>query len=189
MINSKRKIYFSGFIFTILILVFIICLILPLFLTIKKDSIEFVSQKEKLSGLEKKRGSLKNIEEDYFNIKPSLEKINSIFISSREPIDFISFLEKTAEELNLSIQISPTGEELKKETWPSLSFQMKISGAFPDFIKFLNKLESSLYLIEVENLNIKKITENQVKIGTKKVIEINYIQAILDIKVFTKTSI
>jgi len=186
MINLKRKIYLTSFIFIFLILVLLFCFISPLFSTIKKDSSELLSQKEKLFSLLKKRENLKSLQEEYLALQPNLEKIDSFFADSQEPIDFISFLEKTAKAFDLPIQISLTGEEIKKTIWPSLFFQIKVSSALPNFMKFLEKLELAPYLIEVDGLTIERFSRVEVKPGTKKMLEINYIQATLDIRVYTK---
>lgn len=186
MISPKRKIYFLSLLFTFLILLFIFCFIFPLFSTIKKDSLKYLSLKEELASIEQKKRELINIRKTYNDITPGLAKIESLFVDQNEPVEFINFLEKSAQELNLSIQISLLNKEPEKKSWPGLYFQIKTAGSFPNFMKFLEKLESSPYLTEVENLIIRRISEIGIKSEELKNLKPDDIQATLDIKILTK---
>jgi hypothetical protein len=63
---------------------------------------------------------------------------------------------------------------------------MKVSGSFANFMKFLEKLEAAPYLIEIENLIIKRVTASELGWGEIKTLKSSDIQATLDIKVQTK---
>lgn len=186
MINLKRKIFFVSTLFIFLILSLFFCLISPLFSTIKRDSLEYLSQKENLILIEKKKKELVNIERIYADVEPSLSKINTFFVNPEEPVEFINFLEKSAQELNLSIQISLMNKEVGKKPWPGMYFQVETAGSFSNFMKFLEKLESASYLIEVENMDIKRASEKQVRFGTMELLKAGNVQIILDIKVYTR---
>lgn len=186
MINLKRKIYLISVLFIFLILGLLFCLISPLFSTIKKDSLEYLSQKENLISTEKKKKELINIEKTYADIEPNLAKIDALFVNPEEPVEFINFLEKSAQELNLSIQISLINKEAGEKPWPGIYFQIKTAGSFSNFMKFLEKLESAPYLIEVENMNIKRASETQARFETIKTLKTGDVQITLDIKVYTR---
>jgi Tfp pilus assembly protein PilO len=186
MISPKRKIYSVSILFIFLILGLVFCFISPLFSTIKKDSLGYLSQKENLILIEKKKKELTNIERIYADIEPSLSKIDAFFVNAEEPVDFINFLEKSAKQLNLSIQISLREKEIEKKPWPGMYFQIETAGSFSNFMKFLEKLESVLYLIEVENMDIKKASEAQARFRTIPALKSDDVQIILDIKVRTE---
>lgn len=149
-------------IFSVLLIVFVIY---PSFIQIKKISEDFVEEKRKLILFEKEMENLKGIESLYKKYQPNLEKIDQLFINPEFPIEFIESLEKKAQEFQLGkIEISPLPrKEIKTDPWPSLSFQISLSGSFPNFLRFFEKLENSPYLIEISNLNLKKLTAGEIK--------------------------
>jgi len=174
----KRKIIISIIFFLGLTIFLLIFIIYPLFLEIKESSQNFLSEKKKLMILEKKVENLAKIELILPEISANLKKIDAIFIDPMLPIDFIRFLEKISQDCQVSLEILLlSGLSLKTEggSWPFLSFQLNLKGSFVNFSKFLEKLESSFYLIEIQNLNIAYLDE------TKK-----DIKADLLIKVYTK---
>ena len=186
MINPKRKIFFTSALFIFLIAGTIVCLVVPLFSTITKDSSEYLSQKEKLISVEKKKGGLTNVEKTYTDVEPNLTKIDAIFVNSEEPVGFIDFLERAAQQLDLSIQISLANKKTEKNPWPGIYFQIKIAGSFSNFMKFLENLESAPYLIEVQNIDIKGVSGVQAGLGTLKTLKTDDVQVTFDVKVYTK---
>lgn len=178
-----RKIYISLAIFTAINLLFIVLLIYPFFKEIIKTSEELLLQKSNLLSFSEGVKNLKSSEEFYETNLENIEKIDEQFVDSEIPIEFIRFLEKNATDSQLSIEVSPL-TTVKKETelWSSIFFQISTKGSFSNFLKFLEKLENGPYLIEVINLDLKRLAEKK----TKEEISSSDINAILSIKVFTK---
>lgn len=161
-LNPNKKIMVSGIIFGIVIFILIVLIIYPLFGAIRAESKELISQKNKQAELILKTENIKEFQKNYKDYQPNLKKIDNLFINSAEPINFIEFLEREAANSRLSIEIAPSpSPKIKEDLWPSMNFQLKMSGSFSDFLKFLEKLESSPYLIEVLNLNINKPAEEK----------------------------
>lgn len=161
-LNPNKKIMVSGIIFGIVIFIFIVLIIYPLFGAIRAESKELISQKNKQVELILKTENIKEFQKNYKDYQPNLKKIDNLFINSAEPINFIEFLEKEAANSRLSIKITPSAKKEKEEDpWPSMNFQLTLTGSFSNFLKFLEKLESSPYLIEVLNLNINKPAEKK----------------------------
>jgi len=83
-------------------------------------------------------------------------------------------------------QSSATTKKTEQEPWQSLSAQLLVTGSFSNFSKFLHKLENGPYLIEVLDLNTKKLTEREVQAaGFENIPEADTITA-FSIKAFTK---
>jgi Tfp pilus assembly protein PilO len=170
-----KKINLSIITFAILVILLVVFIIFPLFREIKDNSRELISQKESLATLEEKIGNLEKFKILYKELEQILEKIDNLFINSEVPVEFISFLETTAENCQQKIEISPTSaKKSEKELWSSLTFQIASTGSFPNFLKFLEKLETSPYLIEIKNINISKSGEG------------GDVKAIFSVKVFAK---
>ncbi len=124
----------------------------------KKGSLVLISQKKELILLENKIKDLENFEEEYREKKEKLKKINQLFLKEDEPVEiinFLNFLRKTATDLEVILNVSPSFQ--KKEN--SLTFQLSGRGEYKNIMRFLEKLENAPYLTEISNLFLKTIRE------------------------------
>ena len=149
----KTKIRISLLAIIILCLVFVAFLIYPLFQEIKNDSSEILVQKQDLLLLESKTASLEEFKTSFPKLESDLNKTETLFIKTDLPVDFIRFLEKTSKDSNVATQISLS---------PGL-YQTEVTGSFPDFLRFLEKLQTSQYLIEVGNLSVSRREKGDIR--------------------------
>ncbi len=164
--TTTKKINLSIGIFIIFIIFFIVFLIYPFSRDIKNNSEELIFQKENLDNLQFKIENLENFKNSYKEFKPNLEKIEDLFVDSKMPVDFINFLEKNAADCQAIIKISPaSSRKIEKDFWPSIAFQINIISSFPNFLKFLQKLETGPYLAEVQNLNVNRLSGENYPVG------------------------
>lgn len=175
--KSKTSIFLMVFgAVCILLMAFAITLI---FTGIKKDSGELLLEKNKLKSFSEGMAGLQESRAFYEAHVAEFEKINAQFIDSEVPVEFIKFLEKIAADSRLLIDISPAMAEKKENDGQSgISFNVSADGSFPDVLKFLEKLENSPYLIKVINLNMARITDEKVPVGS--------VNALFLLKVATK---
>lgn len=186
-ISPKRKILVSIIIFLGINLSLIFFVIYPLFKEIQKSSEDFISKKIELSSLEKQIKSLEEFRKFYQKNQQEIEKINQLFINPEIPVDFISFLEKISQDSKISIKISsPSFSGSEKASWPSLQFQISAIGSFSNFSKFLEKIETAHYLIEIKNLTITRLSETEITTKEKEGFSLGDIKATLLIKVYTQ---
>ena len=183
----KKKITISIVFFLILSILFFALVIYPIFSEIKKSPQNFLSQKEKLLALEEKAKNLEKFKKILPEISPDLEKIDNFFVDPKVPVDFISFLEKTSQDSQLSLKIS-AGPIVKneKDPWPSMVFQLSLVGSFPNLAKFLEKLQSGPYLIEIQNFTITSLSEAELKSKEFEKFSLGDVKATLSIKVYSK---
>lgn len=178
--TTAKKINLSIIIFVVLIFLVISFVIYPSFKEIKKSSKDLIYQKENLSNLEAKIVNLEKFRILYKNLEEILDKIDNLFINPEVPVDFISFLEKNSKDCQLATEISFSPvKKIKTDPWPSLSFKITSTGSFSNFLKFLEKLENSQYLIEIQNLSINQTKKSEIPSKVD-------IQANLSIKVYSK---
>lgn len=171
--KKANKITLSIVVFIVFIVLMIVFVINPLYQEAKEKSQELVNQKKQLSILETKIGNLERFKILYKSLEDILEKIDNLFVDSEVPVEFITFLETTADNSNLIIDISPgSSGKFGKDPWPSIIFKTSLTGEFPNFLKFMEKLENSQYLIEIQNLAVNKKTTG--------------VEGTLTIKVFVK---
>lgn len=152
-----RKIYIFIIVLGVLIIGLIVFSIIPLFEKIQKGSEDFIKEREKLVLIFQKKEEAKKLDVIYRNHQSDFNKIDDLFVNSENPIEFIEFLEKTAADLTIQLEISSMSEKIKEDVWPSFSLQLLISDSFEKFLKFLKKLENAPYLIEFFDFNVKKI--------------------------------
>ncbi|MCK4781781.1 hypothetical protein KAS79_02535 [Candidatus Parcubacteria bacterium] len=147
----------------VVILGLMFLVILPLKDEIRESSEQFSEIKNNLALLEVKTENIEEIKQDYQSFRTDSDKINKLFIDFDAPLEFIRFLEKNAEDSGLLIKISSVSSmENEADFWPSLIFQMTLDGSSSDFLRYIQKIENSPYLIEITNLSVRKV-ENKVK--------------------------
>lgn len=184
--GPKKKIILFSMFFGIVSLVLVFLVIWPLVKNIKRNSNEFIETRKEIILSKTKTKELEEFKNFYQKLNPDLERVSQLFIDPEVPIDLIKFWEKTAKDSELSISISPiSSKTVEAEFWNSLGFQINLNGFSPNFLRFLEKIENSFYLVEIQNLSIKKSEEkiNPVEFASQL---FNRVDAILTIKFFTK---
>jgi hypothetical protein len=167
--DLKKKIYISITIFVIAAVLLVAFLIYPFAKSINKDSEDLLSQKGRLALFKKEAENTEEALSFYKSRQLDLEKIDTLFIDPGNPIEFINFLEDNARASQLEIEIDSLQSSLTSPSqikgakiWPSLNFQLSVNGSFPNFSRYLDKLENSPYLLEVLDLSAKKLSKEEV---------------------------
>lgn len=160
---SQNKITISLIIFFLSVILLIIFVIYPLFGEIKENSKELILHKKNMTTLQLKIKNLENFKSLYEKYRPSLEKIDNLFVDPEVPVEFIAFLERTAEETQVGIKISSISlGKNANDPWSFNAFQITSNSSFATFLKFLEKLETSPYLVRIQNLNIYRLAEEEI---------------------------
>jgi hypothetical protein len=165
----------------------LIYLLRLIFLDITKVSAEILFQRQDLASLAEQAKKSEDFQKFFKKEEANFLKLDAIFVDPKETLDFINFLEKTSRDCDLTLKISSSLLTKRKEDlWPSISFQMTATSPFPNFLKFLEKLESSPYLVEIRDLNISRLAEAETKLEGKEKFSAGDITANLLLKVYTK---
>ncbi|XOB42105.1 MAG: hypothetical protein ACKKMP_01840 [Candidatus Nealsonbacteria bacterium] len=183
--SLKNQVKLSLVIFLALSAFMIIFLIYPLFKDIKENATELSFKKQDSLYLDSKLKNIEDFRKDYKEIKANLEKGESLFVNSEAPVDFIGFLEDISEASNVSIRISPS-EPAKKpgDPWYSIIFQVNAVSSFPDLLKLIEKLESGPYLVQIENINIIRLTSDALRSKELEVYSVGDASASFSVKAF-----
>ena len=185
--ENKQKIIINLIIFGIITLVLIIVVVFPLLKEIKKNSGEIISVRKEIVLSKTQAEKFEEYREIYEKLTPDLEKIDNLFVNPELPIDLIEFWEKTAADSNLLIDISPAlPKSAETDSWDSIGFRVILTSSFSNFSKFLEKIEASPYLIEIQNLVIKRIEKGEFRLEEQELTPSEDISATLVIKVFTR---
>ncbi len=185
--NFKNKTQISLIMFCVFNIGLIIFLIYPLISDIRKNSQELISAKKDLIMFEAKIRNLEEFNATYSELEPNFKKAFNLFINSKAPVRFMESLEKISQDCQLQTEIFPvhisSGKEYK---WSFLPLRITSVGYFPNFLKFLKKIEYSPYLIEIESLNISRLTEKEIELKEFENLVLGGIKTTLTIKVFTQ---
>jgi len=183
--TTKNKVYLSSAIFVLLGVSLIIFLIHPIYKDIRASSEEKKKKKQTLTSLEAKIKNIEDFRKNYQETKENLEKTKNLFIKFKAPISFIYFLEKSAQASQIPLEIFPSQvKENKEGLWSYIVFRIDSVCYFPNFLKFLEKLESSPYLIEIHGLTMTKLTEDDLEREGFENYSLGDVNASLSIKVF-----
>ena len=164
--SINKKIYISLSFTLVLAVLAIFFVVSPLLGKIKNNSDLLFSEKEKTALLKREKENLEKLKESYKSRSSDLDKIETLLVKGDIPVEFVDFLEKTAVDSNVQINISSLTKKTEKDDpWQNLFFKTTAAGPFVDFLKFLEKLENSPYLIEVLDLNVKKTSEAKTSTG------------------------
>lgn len=151
-----KKIIVVSIIFGIIVIILLCFVIYPLLSGVKKNSQEFILAKKELVSFKAETEEFEQSKEVYRSLKTDLEKIDQLFINPDVPIDLIKFWRETAKDSGILIDISPTSLGAKETVlWDSIGFRLDLIGSFSNFLKFLEKIETAPYLIEIQNLSAK----------------------------------
>lgn len=158
--SMEKRIYLTIAIVSFLTILMVGFVIFPLFDQIKDNSKELISQKKMSLELETKIANLEKFKDIHIDLQYFLNQVDDLFVDSRVPIEFISFLEGASQEFQIESEILSVSEKrIEKDFWPHLTFQVVSSGFFPDFLKFLEKIENGPYLIELQNMTVNKLPQ------------------------------
>ena len=111
---------------------------------------------------------------EYMRVKriyaTEFDQLDALFVDPETPIAFITFLEGIAADTNFSLQINPGNpKKLRGEPWPSMDFRLSSEGSYSDFLIFLQRLETSSYLMEIKNISINRVATADGEAGTGQI--------------------
>jgi Tfp pilus assembly protein PilO len=185
--KPKEKIYLSLLLFLVsgLILLFFV---FSLFKEIRKQSQSLLNLKKNLAEKEMRLINIQNLKLVEKEVSQDLEKTEKIFFDKEAPIDFINFLEKTSQDCEIIVEkISPISSP--KTSTPILSrldFQITGFSNFKGAACFLQKLEFGPYLIQVSNLNLSRITQEELKNKNFQGLSLNDLKLSISFRAYTR---
>lgn len=160
MMPTQQKIYMMIAVFSTVVLALAVGLAYPLFTGIKKDAEAVLEQKDKIGNVELQNKALDDFREQHESRQPNFDKIDALFVDAKDPIAFITFLEKTASLSKITIDITfSSAEEGGADEWPVALFQIMAKGGFANALDFARKVETAPYLTVIKKINMHPLPE------------------------------
>jgi len=187
MIILNKSNFYILIIFILVILSFTVFLNVSLIKDIGKDYKKLITQKQELYLFYKQIQEFESFKNNTGLYKTNLEEIEKLFVNKETPIDFIQFLEKESEELGILIEISPiTVMQKKSDLWENLGFRIDLTGSFPKCLAFLEKVQLSKWLSDIERLEINRISERDISMRELENFSERNVFFSINLKVYTK---
>lgn len=131
-------------------------LIYPLFTQIKSVSADILQKRGEIANAGVQNKELDAFREKFKDYEPNLQKMDALFIDAKDPLDFITFLEKVAEGSGVGISITLLSSQEKiTGLWPSLAFQISATGKYAGMLDFFEQLEVGPYLTRTRKLSLR----------------------------------
>jgi len=173
--NIFQKNYSLNLIFGIIDFCLIVFVIVFPVKTIIEDTKTLSSLKENILLIEKQGENLRDFDRNRRIYLQEIEKIDSVFVDAKVPVDFLDLLDKVSQTAAFEIKISPTvSSTSKKDIFPSIVFQITGKGKPENFLKFLEKIENIPYLTEIPDFNLKSVKALGKNTGPSLEVEANF---------------
>lgn len=171
--NNLQKTYLVSGVIIIIVVLMIGLLVKPLFVETRQTSTLVLEENQKLlAAREADIDYLKKVENDYKKIKADIDTFK-IYLNDDQIVGFIKELEAVANGLSSTL-------EIKSANFPV--FNLSLTGTFSSSLKFLGWLENSPYLVSVESMQIKKISEKDFSSEEAKTLSADDVNTTLQIK-------
>lgn len=179
--SQKQKNLLTLFLIVALAILFIFFFILPAFKKIEDISQKISETKANLEDIEKRAEVLQNFRKKFPTLKENFSLFENSFVSKELPVDFISFLESTANNYQILSEISllSSGKDF-------LSFQVKAIGLPQNVFRFLDRVENSPYLVQIEKITLTKLSKTELKSKELESLSLEGLKLTFSFKVQTK---
>jgi len=170
--KEKTKIIIAILISLFCDLLIVLFLVAPAFGAIKQASFELLYYKKKLAQIKGEVANFQDFEAHHQLYLQNLQEMNALvenqlFIDKEVPLELVSFCQEEASRENLQFEITPlrissqeeSSQEGEKPPFDFLILRIKLEGKFPNLLRFIKRLESSQWLIQIQQINISKQEE------------------------------
>ncbi|MCX6758389.1 MAG: hypothetical protein NTX14_01645 [Candidatus Nealsonbacteria bacterium] len=154
--SQKNKILAALLFFSILFLAIAAVIIGSLVYDIENIGSKLNEQDRDISVLNERIAKAKEFRVFRSQNEDELAKLEKTFVGADPPLDFINFLEDVSRNCQVDSSISASAiSKTEKDAFPSINFQVALTGTFSSAMKFLKKIESGPYLVEINSLAIR----------------------------------
>jgi hypothetical protein len=153
--NKKNQVLY---LFLTLLILGLVSICVWLFDGIKNDSQSIISAKNETASLKAQIIETEKFKANYSKYEQGFELVDKMFVNPSDPVDFIKFLEATAETHKISTKIS-----LSQPDQETMLFQLSCKGDFLGSLNFIKEIESGQYFIKIEKLSIQNSDDDTIR--------------------------
>ena len=180
-----NKKYFIIFIWLFLVIVLVKFCLVPVLNDMTRISGKIVLQRKINDLFEFRASDFDRFQNEYPIYENIISKVASSLVRPEAPIEFIKFLEREAEDLD--IELSPMNMlQGLDDVWMPIGFRMEVKGSFPDCLRFLARIERSYWFIKIFKIDVERIAEKHMRLKEYKDLHIGDVKFSIQLKVFAK---
>ncbi|MCU0653539.1 MAG: hypothetical protein MUD10_04755 [Candidatus Pacebacteria bacterium] len=154
-IRIRKKPMLAALIFAAAITAIVFLAIMPAIAALEGVGDLMREQQDKIAGYEKKIQAARDFAVFRKAEKSNMEKIGQVFVDAKMPLDFINSLETLARDAAVKLDFSSSVQPQKgAKEQPAISIEADVSGSLPGLRVFLEKIESSPYLVQIMAVNM-----------------------------------
>lgn len=160
--KNQNKLY-VGLAVSMLALIVLLGFLAYVILTAIVDgSSDILLKKGQVAAMQLQDKAVDDFKAVYKDHKVNLEKNKELFVNASNPVQFITFLETIATQVNVTSDVSITSSQRvgSASGQVPIVFQIEADGSFPNLVAFFEKLEAGPYLVSVTNVTMKKIEKD-----------------------------
>jgi len=154
-ISLKKKITILLALFPLVMAAIVFFVVIPSVNDIKAIKNEIEEQRIDLEIKYKKGQSLKKLSENLKTVEPQIAKLDKIFINEDTALDFITTMEKIANDNRVAQNMNLlSSKSAKKNGYKKMPLQITAKGDFVNLLNYLIDLEALDYYVNVNSLEM-----------------------------------
>jgi Tfp pilus assembly protein PilO len=162
-LSTKKKIIITLFTNSLVIFLIINFVIIPRIRFIKESSKEIIDRKVFLEEQYIKAKKFRENNEEMEVVDEDIQKLDKVFVSHDNDLQFIESLEKTALDNNIKQKILLGSVQNSKDNeFEKIILEISAEGNFKNMMNYLISLETLDYYINISSLDILKATSHQI---------------------------
>jgi Tfp pilus assembly protein PilO len=155
-LSYQEKLALSAFIFFAIVLCLIYLVINPSVQSIKNSKARIDAQQMEAEKNYAQGQNLKKLTENIKIIEPRLPELDQFFINKNDALSFITALETSAAQNNVTEKASLGDESALNSFYSQIPLTLDISGNADGVIDFITYLETKNYYINIDSLSVEK---------------------------------
>lgn len=183
--KTTKAIYQLILFFVLIATLLVVFLIYPTFNSIKRGSMEILLNRGQIIFSQLENRQMVSFKKELSDYQANFAKASQLFVDSKNPINFIKFLEKIASDSKMTSEISliSTSSDVNVGPTPKQFFKIHARGKFADALLFIKKIETGQYLITIDGVHMKKFNNfsQEQAVGNSK--KNNSIEDIVDLDI------
>lgn len=159
-IDLRKKIIVANVIIILIICAVVFFVIMPSINDIASMQSNIQSQYFDLEKKYLKGQNLRKLSENLNSIQPKMAKLDQIFISKDQELDFVTTLENLATKNNITQKISMSPPAMVSN-YSKTPIQIATTGNFNNQVNYLKSIEGLPYMINVKSIEITPVDANR----------------------------
>lgn len=155
--TSEKKIIIIIALLSFSIIVLALIVIKPIFSEVNFLSEKIKSEQEKLESLYQEGKTLAQAKKEIQEIIDKKQMLEGIFLKEGQELEFITDLERIAQQFNISQDVRLGSKESFKDQYKTMPITLSLQGNFNDLLEYFYQLEKFNFYFNAKSLTVNKL--------------------------------